>query len=208
MPMFEILVDQGVLTAEMFAAPSCGWSTVPPAAGNPESRKVVCAEMKANLDKLLKAEPDRFDFIVTTGRASSQRASEEERIQGLLDVWEPALRAKTPIVAIRDNPEGGRRAEDDPNICLGDVGVERADECALSRKASVTDIYDPYKEAVERTKRTTYIDMTRWYCDEDECPVVIGGANVYRDSNHVTITYARTLAPYYRAHLKNAGLVD
>ncbi|MFD1824926.1 acyltransferase family protein [Mumia zhuanghuii] len=208
MPMFEILVDQGVLTAEMIASPSCGWSTLPPAAGNPESRKVACAEMKANLDELLRAEPDRFDFIVTTSRASSQRASEEARVQGVLDVWEPALKAKTPIVAIRDNPEGGRRAEDDPNICLGEVGAARAAECALSRKAAITDVFDPYEQAVERSKRTTYVDMTKWYCDKDKCPVVIGGANVFSDSNHVTITYARTLAPYYKAAFAKAGLLD
>ncbi|MGH1563817.1 acyltransferase family protein [Mumia sp. DW29H23] len=214
MPMVEILVEQGVLTAEMFSSPGCAWSTVPPAAGNTQTRKDACAALKANLDGLLQDDADRFDFIVTTNRASSQRASDEDRVQGLLDVWRPALDAAVPIVAIRDNPEGGRLPEDDPNICLGEVGAAGAETCALSRKTAVTDSFDPYEPAVEKVVkergrgRAVYLDMTRWYCDDTTCPAVVGGANVYRDSNHVSITYARTMAPYYRQALAKAGLLE
>ncbi|MBW9214114.1 acyltransferase [Mumia sp. zg.B53] len=211
MPMFEILIEQGVLTAEMFSSPGCAWSTVPPAAGNTQGRKKACAALKSNLADLLAKDADRFDFIVTTNRASSQRASQEERVQGLLDVWRPARAARVPIVAVRDNPEGGRLPEDNPNLCLGEVGAAGAESCALSRKEAVTDNFDPYGEAVKKIgkkKRAVHLDMTRWFCDEDTCPVVIGGANVYRDSNHITMTYARTMAPYYRKALVKAGLLD
>jgi hypothetical protein len=39
--------------------------------------------------------------------------------------------------------------------------------------------------------------------------VVIGGVNVYRDNNHLTVTYAQTLAPYlYRAIAATGVLTD
>ena len=34
------------------------------------------------------------------------------------------------------------------------------------------------------------------FCDELNCLPVIGHAVVYRDDNHLTDTFARTLAPY------------
>jgi hypothetical protein len=51
-------------------------------------------------------------------------------------------------------------------------------------------------------------DLTDFYCDETRCPVVIGGVNVYFDNNHLTVTYAKTLAPYLRRELVRVGVLD
>ena len=40
------------------------------------------------------------------------------------------------------------------------------------------------------------MDLTDAYCDATTCYTVIGGVVVYADNNHVSNTYARTLAPY------------
>ncbi len=39
------------------------------------------------------------------------------------------------------------------------------------------------------------IDETELYCPEDECLPVINGATVYRDKDHLTVTWVSTLAP-------------
>jgi hypothetical protein len=52
------------------------------------------------------------------------------------------------------------------------------------------------------------IDLTRFYCDASTCPVVIGGVNVYRDNNHVTVTYAKTLAPYLFSAMRRTGALS
>ena len=44
------------------------------------------------------------------------------------------------------------------------------------------------------------IDPTAWFCT-DACPAVIGNLLVYRDSNHMTTTYALALAPLLGARL-------
>ena len=51
------------------------------------------------------------------------------------------------------------------------------------------------------------IDLTDFYCDASKCPVVIGGVDVYADNNHLTVTFARTLAPYLYRDLVAAGVV-
>ena len=38
--------------------------------------------------------------------------------------------------------------------------------------------------------------MTRFICDRRWCYPVIGGALVYKDDNHLTEVFARTLGPY------------
>ncbi|MBT0773036.1 acyltransferase [Kineosporia sp. J2-2] len=39
------------------------------------------------------------------------------------------------------------------------------------------------------------IDPTPWFCDVSSCPVVVDDTLVYRDDNHITGRYVRTLAP-------------
>jgi hypothetical protein len=38
------------------------------------------------------------------------------------------------------------------------------------------------------------VDLSAYFCTDRVCPVMIGGALVYRDSHHITTTYARTLS--------------
>jgi hypothetical protein len=39
------------------------------------------------------------------------------------------------------------------------------------------------------------LDLTPWICPGGRCPVVIGNVAVHRAGDHVTATYAATLAP-------------
>lgn len=40
-----------------------------------------------------------------------------------------------------------------------------------------------------------YADISDWFCTAEVCPVVIGEDLVFRDDNHLTVSYARALAP-------------
>ncbi|HEY0530653.1 MAG TPA: acyltransferase family protein [Actinoplanes sp.] len=46
------------------------------------------------------------------------------------------------------------------------------------------------------------IDPITWFCG-DACPAVVGDTLVYRDSNHMTTTYSKALAPLLAAALAN-----
>jgi hypothetical protein len=39
------------------------------------------------------------------------------------------------------------------------------------------------------------IDPSRWLCAGQMCPPIIGNIIVYRDKNHLSVAYARTLTP-------------
>jgi hypothetical protein len=40
-----------------------------------------------------------------------------------------------------------------------------------------------------------YADLTELFCTADRCPVIVGNTLVYLDWTHLTVEYARALAP-------------
>ena len=56
---------------------------------------------------------------------------------------------------------------------------------------------DPAPGAAAKSgPRVHLIDLTRYFCDAEHCFPVIGGAYVYRDTNHMNQVFASTLGPY------------
>jgi len=49
-----------------------------------------------------------------------------------------------------------------------------------------------------------YADLSQLFCTTDVCPVVVGSDLVFRDDNHVTVSYARMLAPVLGVIAKQA----
>jgi hypothetical protein len=56
---------------------------------------------------------------------------------------------------------------------------------------------DPVPGAAAQSEpRVHLIDLTSYFCDSTHCFPVIGGAYVYRDTNHMNLVFAPTLGPY------------
>ena len=139
------------------------------------------------------------------------RGSREDRAASLAEAWSQVTRQGVPVVVLRDNPQDreDQKADHDPNFCLAEVPVEEANErCGLDRSKRLDRWYDALSAAARRTPGAELVDLTSFYCDEDTCPVVIGGVNVYFDNNHLTVTYAKTLAPYLYRELSRSGVLQ
>jgi SGNH domain (fused to AT3 domains) len=71
-----------------------------------------------------------------------------------------------------------------------------AGACALPRDDQTLPP-DPTAGAVAQSgPRVHLIDLTKYFCDSEHCFPVIGGAYVYRDTNHMNTVFAATLGPY------------
>lgn len=46
-----------------------------------------------------------------------------------------------------------------------------------------------------RTGGGQYADLSSLFCTDTTCPVIVGSDLVFRDDNHITAEYARTLGP-------------
>src|SRR5437764_4742579 len=67
--------------------------------------------------------------------------------------------------------------------------------CAVARDDKSLP-YDPAPAAAARSgPRVHLIDLTRYFCDSEHCFPVIGGAYVYRDTNHMNQVFSATLGP-------------
>ncbi|QCU77108.1 acyltransferase [Citricoccus sp. SGAir0253] len=63
------------------------------------------------------------------------------------------------------------------------------------------------REALEAVPSSREVDLTPWICPEGTCPATIGGVVVWRDSNHLTATFADSAAPVLGTVLREEELV-
>jgi peptidoglycan/LPS O-acetylase OafA/YrhL len=205
MSMVRQLVSQGLVTADEYAASGCPWSTAPP---NPKSPYLKgCSDFRRKLYPLLDHAATDYDAVLTTGRITVMAGQPDAVVAGLSDAWRRVTSQGVPVLVLRDNPQNSG-SSDNPQFCLAEVPVDQANaRCAWNRHDRLDRWFDPLSQAVRRTPGAHLLDLTSFFCDQDTCPVVIGGVNVYRDDNHVTVTYARTLAPYLYRAIERSGVL-
>jgi hypothetical protein len=81
------------------------------------------------------------------------------------------------------------------------------EECMLQRDLSLdNDVRQAEANAASLFSSVRIVDFSDELCSGSVCPPVIGGQIVYRDNNHLTASFARTLAP--QLALRLVPLVD
>ncbi|MFD6179560.1 MULTISPECIES: acyltransferase family protein [unclassified Isoptericola] len=199
MPAFRELVDEGRISLSVQFKSSCAWSTGPTNVGGEPAR--TCEEWKDQLGPWLERQAPSTDAVVTTGYLDYLSGSAAEQAADLAEAWEPVADEGVPIVALSDNPQH----DDEPSLCL-DRGLSRDPaRCDQPEQQAFPD-RQVYEDATEQVRGASYVDLTDLYCQDGTCPAVIGGVNVYRDTHHVTATYARTMTPFIERELREAGL--
>ncbi|MFI5776097.1 acyltransferase family protein [Nocardia sp. NPDC051570] len=76
--------------------------------------------------------------------------------------------------------------------------------CAPTRADAVDDPGIAAEAAATRAAGGQYDDLTALFCTADRCPLINRKDLIYRDDNHLTVTYARTLAPVVEALAERA----
>ena len=188
--MIALAVDRGwSLTTYLKGA--CPWTTAD--VGGPSPAFVnSCAQFRDSLAMTL-ADEEPYDAIFTAALAATPIDAQDPTraaAAGFTEAWTTQAQG-APIVTIVDNPD----LVDDPNKCLRLTDAMDAADCAVPRD-EVLAVDDPLRLASESNDNVTLLDLTDTFCDETTCAVVIGGANVYRDQDHLTVTFAGTMAPF------------
>ena len=155
-----------------------------------------CPAWRANaLARIAKEHPD---VVVTTGitgyamtinGARNDGAAAEELLRkGWVRTLQKLVPMTTQVIALRDTPELGR----DPVDCVS-ANLDRLDRCTRPRSAALPD-HLPLDDAARAVAHVDFVDLSDAFCIGGVCPSVIGNVLVYRDSDHITATYSRTLA--------------
>lgn len=78
--------------------------------------------------------------------------------------------------------------------CLS-VHLDDATACSTPRSNAVNADGIAAEEAAARTGGAHYANLTDLFCTTEVCPAIVGNTLVYSDQNHLTLQYARVLAP-------------
>jgi peptidoglycan/LPS O-acetylase OafA/YrhL len=183
---------------------SCAFSDAPAAlAGAAYPR---CDAWNRAVMASLRADPP--DAVVTSGVATGAWAGSGTERQPLVDGyasrWRALADAGVPVVVVGDSP----RSPDDLDVCAARHPRELT-RCSFDTASAVAGS----GLAVQRDAVTTasadgaavrLLDLTPEICPGAQCPVVIGHVAVHRAGDHVTATYAATLAPQVGAAVDEA----
>ena len=166
----------------------------------------ACNAWKVAVTDWLAETPEDYDaLLVTMARARSiaiPRPGEDPvdaAVRGLLEAWSTQHERGTRIIAIRDNPAMA------PNTvsCVARNAARANDACSLPVARALGE-RDALVEAVARNPDARLVDLTDVYCPDRRCLVVIGNVVVFADRDHVTATWARTLAPVLADRIESA----
>jgi len=142
-----------------------------------------------------------FDLVVTSAiqtRVPDAAASKEEgRVlaqAGHRDMLERWASAGVDVLVLRDTPHVPSKIGPIPD-CVA-THEHDVSQCSGPREQWLQ--ADPLADAAAamNSPAVTTVDLTDRFCDARTCYGVAGGVVVFYDANHMTQTYANTLAPY------------
>jgi peptidoglycan/LPS O-acetylase OafA/YrhL len=182
LPAFQEIAARRAVKIVTMTKSSCLFSSA--YVGGIVAFKEQCAKWNTQaLAKLLELRPTAVFTIATRGSGA-----EETIPDAYVEPWRALAAAGIPVIAIRDTPW----MMFDVAECVAVAGPDAA-ACARPRKSMLAD-RDPLEAAKDLPPNVRYIDLNRYFCDEERCPPVAGNVLIYSDLNHITATYARTLS--------------
>lgn len=188
---FERLADQNGWRLVTWFKGACPWSTTP--LSTPGAFGQACTEWRdAVADAMADTDLDAVfaaSLATTPYSSAGYDSAHDSAVAGYRDAWAQVTDRGVPVVTVVDNPVW----ETDPNKCLRTRDPAACD----GPRSEVLVADDPVREAAAGQELVTLLDFTDVYCGVDECRAVVGGANIYRDQDHLTVTFADTLAPWY-----------
>jgi hypothetical protein len=111
-----------------------------------------------------------------------------------------AFKSRVRKVIFMEDPP--RHPQINPEGCLKRAGATLG-ECTLSYPAELTAEHTQIASIVT-ANHDHYMPTKRWFCFGGKCPIVVGRTIAYWDTDHMTITYSRQIAPavsYYLGHI-------
>lgn len=158
-----------------------------------ESPTVECDTWSTAVLAELRTDPPDFLFTTSTRTKDQGEGPGDFTPFWYVDLWQTLADYGIPVIGLRDNPwlfrgEVAYRAAD----CIAGGGT--SESCGVPR-AEAYDPVDPAIEASAHLPSVTLLDLSDRFCRADVCHAVEGNILIYRDEDHLTTTYVRTLAP-------------
>jgi hypothetical protein len=183
LPAFIRLADKNGWALTTYFKGACPWTTA--AVGGADPGFIAsCTEYREHLATDLTNA--KFDVIVTAAFNGTEYLGDNSTAavaSGFAQAWS-TQNGGARVIAVADNPD----FTDDPNKCLRS---KPAAECARPRP-DVLLAEDPLMLAAAQLNLSS-VDLRGTFCSTTTCLPVISGADVFRDQDHLTATFANTM---------------
>ena len=136
----------------------------------------------------------RPDGVVTLASRDVRTGLTEVTPPGFVEQWWRLHDLSIPVLAVRDNP----RFDFSPPDCLQHLG-RSAPGCGVERAAVYAP--EPPWARLNVPPNVSFLDLSDQLCNAVHCPAEIGNVLVYMDDNHLSASYAATIAPAVERHV-------
>ena len=198
LPTFQRMAEANGWQLITWFKGACPWNTTP--LSTPGAFGAACSDWREGVQRAI--DDIDLDVVFTAAIANTPYSAagydspHDAAVSGYRDAWSTVIDRGIPVVTVVDNPVW----ETDPNKCLR---TRDAAECDGARSDVLVE-NDPLRDAAIGLDAVTLLDFTDVFCGEDACAPVVGGANIYRDQDHLTVTFVDTLAPWYTEAIQGA----
>jgi peptidoglycan/LPS O-acetylase OafA/YrhL len=159
-----------------------------------------CAAWRIRVvSRLQTLRPDLVVVALARGPEMLNDSDNDPRVQGLA-LASFLRRLPAPAAILVDTPESYY----DVPVCLSGNAADIR-RCQTPRRAAFGWRYRILEQTAARATGAKVVDLSAATCPRDPCPVVVDGMLVYRDSHHLTATFAASLAPTLYAALPVLG---
>ena len=164
-------------------------------------REKVLAEIRGIKPAVvILANSSRFKFLENEkGRLVDAEQAVTKVAEGERAIVTKILASHATVIHVRDSP----LLPESPIRCL--LSNPKAEErCAWPRGSVLKPIRYPYASLETADKRVRVIDFAKALCDRKTCTAVRNGMIVMHDEEHLTASFAKTLAPSFVELLKQS----
>lgn len=182
MPAAAAFANQNDLFVEASLQTGCPWELT----GGPEGGR--CDAHNLTVLEYAKEHPADYVFLIVTSTATD---SGEERLgAGMEQMIQELTATGAQVFGVRDNLRSAQNLYEcasgqEPSAAYGGCLLERGNYFGPDS------IIDPLVDI----EGFHYIDLMDMYCSGSVCPTIAGNVQIYLDTNHVTKSYAETMAP-------------
>jgi peptidoglycan/LPS O-acetylase OafA/YrhL len=179
-PTFEEITRKHSIYFRGIAKSSCLFSTMMITNTTLNRPYTECLDWSKNVIEWLSREKPDIVLI------SQSPAYAETADKGMADAWAKLRALGLNVQVIRATPW----IPFEPAKCL--IKTNNWIQDCVPQRSSAFRRDQAFSVAQSQNLKT--LDFSRYFCNEIVCPVMIGGVLLYRDSHHITTTYARTLS--------------
>jgi len=197
---WKILAENGGFELNLAYKASCSFNLEK---RSDSARGRTCEEWNLNLQERLAAEQP-YDLVLashfTTVRATQiPGQSNSATVAGFKGAWAPLQERGATVVAIRDGVNMDKQMRD-----CWESAVYDATKCKMAEKDAF--VVDLAQRAASSPPGALTIDFTDRYCQNGQCPAVIDGVYVNRDSSHISLLFSQNMAADWYGRLVQLGV--